>query len=56
MIIPKREGQVVGDFDVGIFPLLVSEVLDIVEDGLELTLITVGPLKTTVIGATEGQS
>ena len=55
LITLKCEGRVVGDFDVGIFLLLVSGVLETVEEELELTLITVGPLRTTVVEATEEQ-
>ena len=45
-----------GSLDVEIFPLIVSEVLERVEDELELTLIVVGSLRTTDIEAKEEQS
>ena len=44
------------DLDVEIFLLIVSEVLERVEDELELTLIVVGHLRTTAAEAKEEQS
>ena len=42
-----------GDFDEEIFLLLVSKVLERVEDVLAVTLITVEPLRTMAVEATE---
>ena len=53
LITPKREGRVVGDFDIETFLLLMSVVLERAEDELELKLVVVVPLRTMVIGAKE---
>ena len=53
LITPKHEGQLLGDFDVETFLLLVSVVLERVEDELELKLVVVVPLRTMVVGAKE---
>ena len=55
LITPKREDRAVGDFDVEIFLLLVSEVLERVKDELELTLIAVESPRTTAAEAKEEQ-
>ena len=54
MITPKPEARVMGDLNVETFPLLVSAVLERVENELELILIVVTPLRTTDVEATEG--
>ena len=48
MITPKCEDQVMGDLDVETFLLIVSVVLERAEDELELILIVVTPLRTTM--------
>ena len=53
LITPKPEGRVMGDLDVETFLLIVSVVLERVEDELELILIIVKPPRTRGIGAKE---
>ena len=54
LITPKREDRVMGGLDVETFLLLVSVVLERADDELELKLVVVVPLRTMVVGATEG--
>ena len=44
-----------GDLDVEIFLLIVSEILEKVEDELELILIVVRPLRTMAVEAKDEQ-
>ena len=55
MITAKHEKRVMGGLDVETFPLLVSVVLKIAEQELELIVIVVTPLRTTDVEAKEGQ-
>ena len=47
LITPKGVGRVMGDFGVEISLLTVSDVLEIADDELELTLEVVVPLRTS---------
>ena len=51
LITPKREEQVMGELDVENILLIVSVVLETVEDKLELILTVVTPLRTMDVGA-----
>ena len=53
LITPKREGLVLGDFDVETSLLFVLVVFERAEDELELKLAVVVPLRTIVVGVKE---
>ena len=53
LLTPKREGLVLGDFDVETSLLFVLVVFERAEDELELKLAAVVPLRTMVVGAKE---
>ena len=53
LITPKSEGHVMGDVDAETFLLLVSDVLEIAEDEIELKVVVVVPLGAIFIGVKE---
>ena len=55
LITPKREVPEMGDFDNGIFVLLVLVILEITEDESGLIIVVVTPLRTKDFEAKEEQ-
>ena len=55
LITPKHEVSEMGDFDIGIFLLLVLVILEGTEDNSELILVVVTPLRTKDVEAKEEQ-